>query len=288
MGIEVKNLCKSFGDTKALSEVNLNIESGVIYGLLGNNGAGKTTLLSIINNRIFADSGTVKIDGEDACENDAAQSKLYMMSEQNLYPDDMRVKAALKVSSELHPNFDADYALSLCDKFALPTKKKITALSTGYESIFKLIVALSVNTPYVLFDEPVLGLDAQHRDMFYRLLLEKYTSEPFTPIISTHIISEVENIIERAVIMRNGRILRDAPCDELTESCYCVSGVASSVDQYTKELPIISVLSIGSLKSVSVNGKMPSERPSGLEFGRISLQDYFIQLMNEEDKNEVQ
>ena len=86
--------------------------------------------------------------------------------------------------------------------FGLNTKKKVRTLSTGYKSIFKLVLALSVNVPYLFLDEPVLGLDANHREMFYRILLEKYIEEPFTIVISTHLIEEVASVIEHVVILK--------------------------------------------------------------------------------------
>lgn len=79
-------------------------------------------------------------------------------------------------------------------------------MSTGYQSIFKNIMALSVNVPYVFLDEPVLGLDAYHRELFYRLLIEKYAQNPFTVVISTHLIEEVTNIVEHVIIIKTDRL----------------------------------------------------------------------------------
>lgn len=172
MAIELKNVSKSFGGVKALSDVSVSFGGGKIYGLLGSNGAGKTTMLNIITNRLYADSGEVLIDGERAPGRDRALGKVYMMAEQNLFPDSMKVKAAISVTADFIPGFDTELALELGKKFGLPLNKKVKALSTGYSSILRIVLALSAGTPYVIFDEPVLGLDAQHRDMFYRLLME--------------------------------------------------------------------------------------------------------------------
>lgn len=238
MAIEIRNLRKSFGGAYALDDVTLSFGDNKIYGLLGNNGAGKTTLLNIITGRYLADSGQVLVDGLSAPDNDAALGQIYMLGEKRYYPDNMRVKEALGISGWFYPDFDAAYAAELAERFQLPLKKKITALSTGYASIFKIVVALAVNTPYLLLDEPVLGLDAQHRDMFYKALLVRYAERPSTIVISTHLIAEVANIIEHTVIIRAGRIIRDAPQETL---------------------------------------------PSGPQLEQANLQDYFIQLMNEEE-----
>lgn len=204
MAIELKNVSKSFGGVKALSDVSVSFGGGKIYGLLGSNGAGKTTMLNIITNRLYADSGEVLIDGERAPGRDRALGKVYMMAEQNLFPDSMKVKAAISVTADFIPGFDAELALELGKKFGLPLNKKVKALSTGYASILRIVLALSAGTPYVIFDEPVLGLDAQHRDMFYRLLMEHCGGGEQTVIISTHLIQEAAPLIEHAVIRARG------------------------------------------------------------------------------------
>ncbi|MDD4798532.1 MAG: ATP-binding cassette domain-containing protein, partial [Clostridia bacterium] len=166
MTIEVQNISKSFKTTRALDNVSFTLEPNKIYGLLGNNGAGKTTLLNIITGRLIADNGLVQIDGESNYNNDNALSKCFLLSADNLYPSDMKVNRAYEATRLFQPNFDEAYAIELAKRFELPLNKKITALSTGYASIFRLTIALAVGTPYLFLDEPVLGLDAQHRDLF--------------------------------------------------------------------------------------------------------------------------
>ena len=286
MGIELKNVSKRFGSTCALNAVSLDLKEQRIYGLLGKNGAGKTTMLNIIANRLYADSGEVLVDGESVEDNDRALNKLFMMGEQNLFSDDTRVKKAFKISAMFYKHFDLDYAHNLAHQFGLNTKRKITALSTGYASVFRIILALSVNTPYLLLDEPVLGLDAQHRDLFYRLLLDKYSQQNCTIIISTHLIQEVANIIEHALIIRDGRIIRDLPVDELLAGVYTVSGPAGMVDGFIQGRDVLSSSNLGGLKTACLQGEIIRDEmalPEGLEISSISLQDYFINLMNGED-----
>lgn len=283
MGIELKNVTKRFGDVNALDDVSLSFGENRICGLLGNNGAGKTTLLNVITNRLYPSSGQVLLDGEPVLNNDWALGQIFMMGEENLYPEDMRVRQALKVGASFYPGFDMAYAEELSRRFGLNTKKKITALSTGYASIFRLVVALSANTPYLLLDEPVLGLDAQHRDMFYKILLEKYVTSPCTIVISTHLIQEAAQLIEHAVIIREGRVLLDMPTEELLNGVYNVSGPAGLVDAYVSGKRVLSHNSIGGLKTACVEGTADNAQ-DGLEISKVELQDYFISLMNEEDR----
>ncbi|PKM48616.1 MAG: ABC transporter ATP-binding protein, partial [Firmicutes bacterium HGW-Firmicutes-6] len=234
-GIEINDVTKTFGDTLALNQVSLTFEPHKIYGLLGRNGAGKSTLLNIITNRLFADSGQVTIDGLSSVENDMTQGRLYLMSEKNLYPESMTCNEAFKWTKRFFKDFDLDYALNLANQFKLNTRKKIRSLSTGYNSIFKIITALSVNTPYVLFDEPVLGLDANHREMFYRLLIEKYSDNAFTAIISTHLIDEIANLLEYVMIIKNGEILVNESCETLLRKGYSVTGAIKQVDGFIED-----------------------------------------------------
>lgn len=283
MAIELKNISKSFGGVHALSDVSLTFGGGKIYGLLGPNGAGKTTLLNIITNRLYADSGEVTIDGEAAPGRDRALGKVYMMAEQNLFPESMKVKGALKVTADFLPSFDLELAMSLAKKFDLPLSKKVKALSTGYSSILRLVLALSAGTPYVIFDEPVLGLDAQHRDIFYRLLMEHCGGGEQTVILSTHLIQEAAQLIEHAVIIKDGKILRDASAEALTGAAHTVTGPAGLVDGYTAGRKLLSETAIGGLKTACVEGEPDARIPAGLEISPMGLQDYFISLMNEED-----
>ena len=283
MAIELKHVSKSFGGVHALSDVSLSFGGGKIYGLLGSNGAGKTTMLNIITNRLYADSGEVLIDGESAPGRDKALSKVYMMAEQNLFPESMKVKAALKITADFLPSFDLELAMELAKKFGLPMNKKVKALSTGYSSIIRIILALSAGTPYVIFDEPVLGLDAQHRDMFYRLLMEHCGGGEQTVIISTHLIQEAAPLIEHAVIIKDGKILRNAPAEELKGAAHTVTGPAGLVDGYIAGHRVLNTTSIGGLKTVCVEGEPDARVPAGLEVSPMGLQDYFISLMNEED-----
>ena len=283
MAIEFQHVSKRFGDTRALEDVTLTIGEGQICGLLGDNGAGKSTLLNILTGRLAPDGGAVTVDGASA-GSDAALGKLFLAGDANPYPDDMKVKRALDLAALFYPDFDRGYAEDLAAQFGLPLNKKINGLSTGYGSIFRLVLGLSVNTPYVLFDEPVLGLDARHRDLFYKLLVQKYAEDPCALVISTHLIGEVASLIEHTVILRRGRVLRDAPTEELTAGCFQVSGPAGLVDGWAAGKTVLTSSALGGLKTVCVQEAEEWALPAGLERRRMGLQEYFISLMEEEDR----
>lgn len=285
--IEIKNITMNYGNTCALDSVSLKFEENKIYGLLGRNGAGKSTLMNVITNRIFANEGEILIDGILARENDRALKNIYLMSEKTLYPDKMKIREIFQWTKEFYPLFDIEYAKSLADQFGLKVNKTVKSLSTGYCSIFKVIIAMAVNTPYILLDEPVLGLDANHRDLFYQLLIEKYSKNPCTIVISTHLIEEVSNVVEQVVIIKEGKIIKNESRDDLLAKGYTISGKVSEVDHYIQGKNVIGTDSLGGLKTAYILEEIgdPSEfhrnLPDGLEISKLDLQKLFIKITNE-------
>lgn len=282
MSIQIKNLCKNYGKKEVLKNISLTFEENKIYGLLGRNGAGKTTLLKLISNRILKTSGEISIDGITKTDSNQAQQKIYMIGEDSFVPLDMKVKNAFKLTKQFYDTFDMDYACHLAEQFGLSLDSRIIKLSTGYRTIYKIVTALSVNTPYIILDEPTLGLDSYHRDLFYKLVIEKYSENPCTIILSTHLIGEVSTVIENAVIIHNGEVLKDESIESLLSCGYTVSGKSGDVDAFCKDKKIIgNIETIGGLKSVCVEGKPnKSEIPDCLEISRLDLQQLFIKLTN--------
>lgn len=276
--IEVKNVTKTFGNVKALDAVSLTLEEGKIYGLLGRNGAGKSTLLGCMTNLLFPDSGEVTLGGEPLMENDRVLGNVYMMSEKNYYPKELRVQDVFYWTQEFYGRFDMEYAKRLCGEFQLDVKKRVSKLSTGYNSIYKVITALSLDLPFIFFDEPVLGLDANHRDLFYRLLLESYAEKPKTIVISTHLIEEVAGLVENIIMIKNGNVIADTTCSELLEETYVATGPAAAVDSLCSGREIIGEESLGGLKSVYVRGIRPAEVLQEIEIAKPDLQKLFIQM----------
>lgn len=286
--IQVKNVTKRFDQVTALDNITLTFEHGKIYGLLGRNGAGKSTLLNIITNRLVVNEGEVLIDGENAHENDGALHKCFLMSEVSLYPKNFKVKDVFYYTKQFYGSFDMEYADKLCKLFNLNAKKKVTQLSTGYTSIYKLITALSIDVPYVFFDEPVLGLDANHRDLFYKLMLERYVELQNTYVISTHLIEEISGMIEDIVILKDGRIECQAQREELLKQGFAVTGKATIVDTFSQGKQVIGSEQLGGYKTAYILGECDQNKiPSELEISKLDLQKLFIQLTNEQREGNI-
>ncbi len=279
--IELVGISKNFGNVNALSDINLKFEEGKIYGLLGRNGAGKTTMLKIMYEMLFPSTGKIRVDDREITGDDTALGKMFFIGENNYFPDSFSVEKAFYWMKQFRTEFDPEYAKSLADAFGLNIKKKIKSLSTGYTSIFKNILALASNAPFILLDEPVLGLDANHRDMFYKFMIEKYSESPFTAVISTHLIEEVASVVEHVVIVKEGHIIRDESRETLLESGYSVSGRAEDVRAFISGREVLGVDALGGFETAYLFGQCPkNEVPESLEISKMSLQRLFIQLTN--------
>lgn len=238
-----------------------------------------------MTNRIFQDGGTVEVDGENIRENDNALEKIYFMTEKNLFPEGYKVKDIFKWTAEFYPKFSMKYALELSKKFNLDISKKIKNLSTGYSSIAKIITAMSSQADIVIYDEPVLGLDANHRELFYKELMKDYIENPKTVILSTHIIEEVSSLLENVVILNDKKIVSTEEAEELLSSVYTVSGLSKNVDKYIETKEIVNIETLSNFKSATIVGEINSiDRANaedlGLEFSKVELQKLFIYLTN--------
>jgi len=205
--IKIENVEKSFGDKLVLKPLNLEFERGKIYGILGRNGAGKTTLINIMTNRAFATNGTCTIDGLDAHENDFAQGKVFCITEKSDYPQTMKVGVAFKWAKRFYPSFDLEYAYELAKKFDLDVTKKLKQLSTGYRTITKVVLTLASNTQVMILDEPVLGIDAIYRKVFYDELRATHKRNNNLIILATHILDEAESVVDNVIILKSGDIV---------------------------------------------------------------------------------
>lgn len=283
--IEFHNVSKAYGHTQALNNVSLQFSSGKIYGFLGRNGAGKTTLLNILTNRIFADHGEVLIDGESVVENDTVLGKVFYVTEKTLYTGSTRIKEICNLTRMFYPAFDMQYARLLSDRFQLDLNKKVDGLSTGYKSIYKLVLALASNAPVLLLDEPTLGLDANFRDLFYKELITRFDTGTQTIILSSHLIEEVANLLEEVVIIDHGEILLSRTIDDILALAYTVSGSQETVDRYAAGKKVIREEFLGKYKSATIfqDRTAPDDillADLGLDLAPAHLQELFISLTN--------
>jgi ABC-2 type transport system ATP-binding protein len=281
--IEVQNLSKRYKDKRALDNVSLSVEGGAIYGLLGRNGAGKTTLMSILTAQNFESSGTVKVFGEHPYENAHVLSRICFVRESQKYPDDAYPKHAFTAARLFFQNWDQALADELIAEFQLPMKTTIKKLSRGQLSAVGVIIGLASRAEITFFDEPYLGLDAVARQIFYDRLVEDYAEHPRTIILSSHLIDEVSNLIEKVIVIDNGQILLNEDTDAVRDRAVTVIGDAAKVDAWSAGRDVLHREALGRVASATVLGALTDEdrsgiAASGLDLAPVSLQQLVVRL----------
>lgn len=283
-----ENIVKTYGNKDVLHGIDLELESGKIYGLIGRNGAGKTTLLSILTSQNPASSGTVTFDGAPVWENPDVLAHLCFSRELNTMvggsANTMKVKEYLRMASIFFPNWDQQMADQLVKEFDLDVKKKISKISKGMLSMVTIIVALASKAEFTFLDEPVAGLDVVAREKFYRILVEEFMETGRTFVVSTHIIEEAADVFEEVIIVDRGKIILKENTVELLERCVHVSGHEEQVNQAVAGLEVHHEEHIGRSKGVAVMLK-PGQvipRQFDVDVQKMSLQKVFVALCGDD------
>lgn len=282
-------ITKTYGNKNAVDHIDLTIEKGKIYGMIGRNGAGKTTLLSMMANHVAPSSGTVTWNGQNVWENQEALNHICFAREivanGTNGVSNLKVRDYLQAASFFFPNWDKELANDLVKKFELDTKKKLSKLSKGMLSMVTIIVALASKADFTFMDEPVAGLDVVARDYFYRVLLDEYMESGRTFIVSTHIIEEASDIFEEVIMINQGKLLLKENTQELLERAYQISGLAETVDQAVEGLKCYHPEKIGRSKSVVVvlePGQKLDKNPE-LTIVPVNLQNLFVAMCGMEN-----
>jgi len=289
--LKAQGVCKSYGSNEVLHNLDLELEPGKIYGLIGRNGAGKTTLLGILTAQNTMDSGTVTYNGEPVWENQRALDHICFSRE--LQPtmltgqNGLKVKNYLQYAATFWPNWDQAYAERLIAEFKLDVKQKIFQLSKGQMSMVTILLALASRAPLTILDEPAAGLDVVARERFYQLLLEDYAQTGRTFVVSTHIIEEAASVFERVIILDEGHIIENAPTEELVSQFHYVSGREDVVDAVTRGLQVLSTQQMGRHKTVAVRGtgvKLKDAEQADVDISPMTLQKVFVALCGHGDE----
>lgn len=278
--LSINQVSKHFGHHQVLDNLSFKIEENKIYGLLGSNGSGKSTLLNIINDRIFPSNGEVLLGVDEVRDNYASLQELYLMSETNMYGKRITVKQMFDLANEGYGNFDYNLANHLLKEFGVPASARLTNLSTGLTTAAKLATALAVNANFIFLDEPTLGLDANHRDIFYRELMKTYEQRPRTFVLSSHLIDEVQPLLEHVFIINNQHLIYDDDLQTLLDQAYAISGPTSAVDAYTSQMKVLDQRTIANIKTAYVVEALDPDKviPDNVKIEHISLQQAYIAL----------
>jgi ABC-2 type transport system ATP-binding protein len=283
--ISASALSRKYGEASALDAVSLNIADHCVTGLLGRNGAGKSTFMRIVTGQEFATAGTVRVFGAEPLENDAVLNRMVFVREDQSFPD-IRVWHAIRAASWFYPNWDAEFAASLLDDFNLPRQRQVKKLSRGMRSALSIVIGLAARADLTLFDEPYAGLDAVARQLFYDRLLTDYAEHPRAILLSTHLIDEVADALEHVVVLDGGRVVLDAPADDIRGTVSTVSGPSNAVDEYVAGHKVLHRRNIGSRAAVTIAAPVDAAARAralvlGVSLEQLSLQQLLVHTSGE-------
>ena len=227
--ISVKNLSKSYGSHQVLSNVSFDFEGGQIIGLLGPNGSGKTSLIKILTGLIHDYEGDVRIDGDEPGV--VTKAKVAYLPERTYLADWMRSIDAINFMADFYKDFDKEKALRMLETFQLPLKQKIKTMSKGMQEKLQLLLVLSRNAKLYVLEEPLGGVDPAARAFILDTIMKNHP-EGSTILISTHLIYDVEKIINSVHMIGMGQVLVKGKVEEITASGKTIEDLFKEVFGY--------------------------------------------------------
>lgn len=212
MLIECKKLCKNYGAKKVLKNINLNIEKGKIVGLLGPNGSGKTTFIKLLNDLLAPTSGEVLINGKKP----GIESKkiISYLPERTYLDNNLKVEEIIEFFEDFYEDFDSKIAFKLLKKLKIDPKDKLKTMSKGTKEKVQLILVMSRRAELYILDEPIGGVDPAARDYILDTIMENF-NQGATILISTHLISDIERILDDVIFIQDGQIKEHDSADQL-------------------------------------------------------------------------
>ena len=226
--VEIHNLKKSYDKRKeALHDLTLTLPRGRIIGLLGPNGSGKTTLIKLLNGLLVPDGGEILIDGEKP--GPSTKAKVSYLPERTYLRNGATIRELLSYFQDFYEDFRTDRAKEMLAALRIEENARIRALSKGTREKVQLILVMSRDASLYILDEPIAGVDPAARDYILRTIITNY-NENATVLISTHLITDIENILDEVVFMKEGRLLLQTSVEEIREE------KGKSVDAYFREV----------------------------------------------------
>lgn len=224
---ECKDLKKKYGKKEALKGISLQIESGQIVGLLGPNGSGKTTMIKLANGLLTPSSGEIMINGNKIGVE--TKKRVSYLPERTYLNNWMKVKQMINYFADFYTDFDSDRAYDMLKKLNINPNDKLKTMSKGTKEKVQLILVMSRNADVYFLDEPIGGVDPAARDYILNTIITNYNPES-TVIISTHLISDIEKVLDDVVMIKDGELVMHKKVDDIREE------YGKSVDEVFREV----------------------------------------------------
>lgn len=212
--MECRGLVKQYGYRQALKGINLQVQPGRIVGLLGPNGSGKSTLIKLANGLLTPTTGEILIDGKAPGEK--SRKIVSYLPDKNYLNDWMRVEQLIKFFHDFYEDFDTHAAMDMMARLGINMKDRLKSLSKGTKEKVQLILVMSRKARLYLLDEPIGGVDPAARDYILHTIISNY-NENASVIISTHLISDVESVLDDVIFISQGEIVLTSSVDEIRE-----------------------------------------------------------------------
>lgn len=287
--IEIKGVSKSFGDKKALNNLNLTIDEGGIFGLVGSNGAGKSTLLRIMSGVYKADQGQVLIDGQNVYENPEVKQKICFLPDSSYFFNDATPDSAADYYRIVYPDFDRERFNKILKRIKLDPSAKIRTFSKGMKRQLSIALALCTGARYLFLDETFDGLDPVARQAVKSTLAEEVYDRKLVPVIASHNLREIEDISDHVGFLHQGGVLLSRDLNDSRTDLTKLHCAFRSREEETKLLSSLKVLQYtreGSLLTLVVRGdreetmaKVMEGDPVFAETIPMTLEEIFISEM---------
>lgn len=277
MSLSVTALTKQYGGSTALNRLSVTFEPNVIYGLFGRNGAGKSTLLGCIGNRLIPDTGRIVLEGEPLAECERLMARVYLANERLPWWDGVTLSAMLADCAHMDGRFDLGLARELVARFGLSPDAVYGRLSLGQRTMARMLIGLCMPVDYLFLDEPTTGLDPVNRRLMVEAVLEAYRRRSRTIVIATHEIAEFADILERAVIIDQGRRIDSFEVQDLCSHAALLVGPSDVVRAYAagRGLRVLDVEHRGDSVSALV-GMVSASEPEGGASASVAASSGFI------------
>ena len=225
--VEIVNLTKKYGANVAVNNLTVSLPKGKIIGLLGPNGSGKTTLIKMLNGLLTPTEGTIMIDGNYV--GPATKSKVAYLPDRTYLTMNQTIREILDYFQDFYQDFSGERAEEMLKSLGIDSAVKMRTLSKGTREKVQLILVMSRNASLYILDEPIAGVDPAARDYILRTIINNYTPEA-TVLISTHLIEDVEQVLDEVIFMRYGQLVLYTSVDNIREE------KGKSVDAYFREV----------------------------------------------------